>query len=227
MRKLKICTMQQDWHWRVNGKEKLNTHFILLYPKFKSSHRLCNLYPSIAYYCFNFTTNHDKDFRFASGEWSSGLWHYVVSWADITVSAITLLATAVKLAVALQSAGLSCLKHLINPLLTSLHPGFQNHFILHPFFSNAQTILVLSFQIIWILEFMRQNSWHMPASFLPFFYFSNHFNLSFDNENILLVTVDMLSLYQSPVNCKSIIVDSSYRHKEDICQVWNLYSCLK
>jgi len=63
----------------------------------------------------------------------------------------------------------------------------------------------------------------MPASFFfSIFYFSNHFNLSFDNENILLVTVDMLSLYQSPINCNSIIVDSSFRHKENICQYFHL-----
>ena len=56
------------------------------------------------------------------------------------------------------------------------------------------------FEIIWIVEFTRQNYRHKLVSFFPtIFYFSIRFNFIFDAQNLLLVTVAMLSLYQSPV----------------------------
>jgi len=76
-------------------------------------------------------------------------------------------------------------------------------------------ILVVSLQIFRIVECTGQNSRHTSASlfYSPILYFCNHFNLCFDAENLLLVTVAMVSLYQSPLNCKSRKVVDSFRHK--------------
>ena len=62
----------------------------------------------------------------------------------------------------------SCLNHLSSASSTSLRSGFQNCFILSPGHSNALIILVLLLQIVWIIEFTRQNSRHMPGFFFPF-----------------------------------------------------------
>ena len=69
--------------------------------------------------------------------------------------------------------------------------------------------------IVRIVEFTRQDFHHTSASFFhsPLAYFSKHFNLCFDAEKLLLATVAMVSLYQSPFNCKSRKVVRSFRHK--------------
>jgi len=63
---------------------------------------------------------------------------------------------------------LSCFNHLSSVSLTSLRSGFRNGFILEPLCSNALIILVLSFQIFWMVEFIRSNSRHALASFFSF-----------------------------------------------------------
>jgi hypothetical protein len=51
---------------------------------------------------------------------------------------------------------LCCLNHLSSASLMSLRSGFRNHFILDPFGTNALIILVLFFQIVWIIELRDQ-----------------------------------------------------------------------
>ena len=57
-------------------------------------------------------------------------------------------------------------------------------FILDPFLSNTLILLVLFFQIIWIVEFMRPNPRHKSAFFFSIFCCSYHFIFSFDTHNI-------------------------------------------
>ena len=66
---------------------------------------------------------------------------------------------------------ISSLNNLSTALSTSLFSGFRNRFILDLFRSNALVILVLFFQMIWIVEFTRPNSRHIPALFLIHFLF--------------------------------------------------------
>ena len=54
----------------------------------------------------------------------------------------------------------------------------------------------------------------------------------FDAQNLSLVTLAMLSLYQSPVNCRSSRVEGNFAHKVNYhysCHflAWNLFSHLK
>ena len=60
---------------------------------------------------------------------------------------------------------LSCLNQLSSASSASLRSSFRNHFILDPLCSKALIILVLFFQMIWIVEFTRPNS-RQSASFL-------------------------------------------------------------
>ena len=69
-----------------------------------------------------------------------------------------------------------------------------------------------------------------PLSPTPLFF--NHFNFFFDAHSLLLVNVGLLSLYQSPVNCRSRKVEGNFMHKVNnhYChhfQAWNLYSYMK
>ena len=118
---------------------------------------------------------------------------------------------------------LSCLNHLSSALTTSLRSGFRKRFIFHPFCSNVLIILVLSLQVIWIIEFTRQNSRHTSASFVysPILYFCKHFNICFGAVNLLLVTVAMVSLYHSPFNCRSRKVVGSFRHRVNNLQYFH------
>jgi hypothetical protein len=106
---------------------------------------------------------------------------------------------------------LCCLNHLSSASLMSLRSGFQNHFILDVLCSNALIILILFLQIFWIVEFTRPNSRHTSA-FLFSFAICHITNFSFKTF-LLFVTVAMSSRYQSPVNCRSRNVDSSFAHK--------------
>ena len=109
---------------------------------------------------------------------------------------------------------LSCLNHFKQRLSKSLRSGFRNLFILYPLRSNALIILILFLQIIWIVEFTRPNFRHTSSFFLPFSFC--RITLTFPSTPkgfLLFVTVAMLSLYQSPVNCKSIIVERNFTHK--------------
>lgn len=105
---------------------------------------------------------------------------------------------------------LCCWNHLRSASLMSLHSGFQNHFLLEPFHSNALVILVLFLQIFWIIEFIRPNSQHTLNFFFPFFI--SHITLNFPSvfKTFLFVTVTMLSVYQSSVNCWSRKVDGNF-----------------
>lgn len=89
-------------------------------------------------------------------------------------------------------------QHLIN--ITS----FKLSKSLYSSCSNTPVIFVLLFQIIWIIKFMRPNSQNVTFLFsFP----------SILNTFLLLVTVIMLSHYQSPLNCRCINIDSNFVHK--------------
>jgi hypothetical protein len=112
---------------------------------------------------------------------------------------------------------LCCLNHFSSASSTSLCSGFRKRFILDPFCSNALIIMVLLFQIVWIVEFTIRSSLHASFSssssrpLPPRFYFFNHFNFFFEAQN-LLVNVSMLLLCQSPVNCRSRKVEGNFMH---------------
>jgi hypothetical protein len=63
---------------------------------------------------------------------------------------------------------LCCFNHLSSASSTSLASAFRNRFILDPFCSTALIILVLFFQILWMVKLTRSNSWHASAFFFPF-----------------------------------------------------------
>jgi len=103
----------------------------------------------------------------------------------------------------------------------SLLSGLWNCFILGLFCTNTLIILVLFFQIIWIIEFMRQNSWHISAIFFYIFYFYNHFNFFSALKNwLLFMTVAMSSHNQSAVNCSSSKIEGNFMHIVNYC-----YNC--
>ena len=51
----------------------------------------------------------------------------------------------------------------------------------------------------------------------PILCFSNHFNVPFDAQDLSLVTVAMLSFYQSPNKCKSRKIEDIFKHKVSNC----------
>ena len=110
-----------------------------------------------------------------------------LGWAKVTIRRGLLAGTL---------SCLSSLNQLSSASLTSLHSGFQNHFILIPFCSNELII----FPIVWIIEFMRPNSWHMSNFFLSTLYLSYHFNFSFNAENLPFVC-ECSHLITLPVSC--------------------------
>jgi len=63
------------------------------------------------------------------------------------------------------------LNDLWNASLTSLRSGFRNRFVLDPFSSNTLIILVLFFQIVWVVEFTIPNSRHTSGFILFSFMF--------------------------------------------------------
>jgi len=106
------------------------------------------------------------------------------------------------------------LNHLSSASSTSLCSGFRNIVGLDPFCSNALIILVLFFQIIWIVEFTTPNSRYMSAFFLSFSVC--HITLTFPStlkSFLVFVTVAMLSLYQSPVNCRNRNAEGNFTQK--------------
>jgi len=87
---------------------------------------------------------------------------------------------------------------------------------------------LLFLQIFWFVGFTRPSFRHTPASFFSIFYLSNHCNFFFDAQNLLLMTVAMLSLYQSPINCRSRKVEGNFNTRWITITIfnfkaWNLY----
>jgi hypothetical protein len=108
------------------------------------------------------------------------------------------------------------LNKLNSASLTSVRPGFPNPFILDLFPANALTSLVLFSQIVWIVEFTRPYSVYMSAFFFPLYIC--HVTLIFSSTLktiVLFVTVAMLSLNQSPINCRNSNVEGNVRHKKN------------
>jgi hypothetical protein len=82
---------------------------------------------------------------------------------------------------------LSSLNHLSSASSTSLLSDFRNLHIIYLFCENALIILLLFFEIIWIIEFTRPNLRHTSAFFPPIFYLSYQFNFFFDAQNFPFV----------------------------------------
>ena len=101
---------------------------------------------------------------------------------------------------------LFCLNHLSSTSSMSLQSGFQNCFILNSFCSNALIIFILFFQIVWITEFTRPNSWHLSNLLFPY-------SICHIRTFLLFVTVVILSHKQSPVNWSSRKVKGNFMHK--------------
>jgi hypothetical protein len=102
----------------------------------------------------------------------------------------------------------------VNPPLRSADPtalcsGFQNRFILDRICSNTLIISVLFFQIVWIVEFKRPNSRRTSDLYFPFSICCSPSTL----RTFLFVTVAMLSLFQSPVNCRIGNAEGNVTHK--------------
>jgi len=113
---------------------------------------------------------------------------------------------------------LCCLNHLSSAPSTLIRSGFPNSFILHPFRSNALITLVPFFQIAWNAKSTRPYSRHRSAYFSP--YSVCRVNLSFPSTLtpfLLFVTVAMLPLCRSPVNCKNRHIASNFTHKVNYC----------
>jgi len=83
---------------------------------------------------------------------------------------------------------------------TSLRPGFRNCVILDLFCSNPLQILVLFFQIFWIVKLTSQNSRPASAFFFSIFYMSYHFNFPFNAQNLPFVR-DCSYAITLPVSC--------------------------
>ena len=100
---------------------------------------------------------------------------------------------------------------------------------------NALIILTLFLQMVWIVKFTRPNSRHFsfkpsphPTPPRPFSISHITFTFFFDTQHLVLVTIAMLSRYQSPVTCRSRRVETNFTHKVNYryyChfQAWNLY----
>jgi len=105
---------------------------------------------------------------------------------------------------------LCCLKHFTSASSISLRSGFRNRYSLEMFCSIALIILILFFQIVWIVYFTKPN----PATRqLSFFHFLFLVSLFFRHSKpMLLVTVAMLSFYQSPIKWSTRKVDENIKH---------------
>ena len=74
---------------------------------------------------------------------------------------------------------LSCFNRFNSASSTSLRSGFRNRLIHDHFWSNALIILVMLLQIVWIVEFTRQNSRHTSGLFFPFHISRTNLTFSF------------------------------------------------
>jgi hypothetical protein len=97
---------------------------------------------------------------------------------------------------------------------------------------NEPIILVLFLLIVCIIAVTRPNSQHTTVPFFPSFCFSDQYNIFFDAQNLLLLNVATLSLFHSPGNRRSRVVEVNFTYKVNCCycchfQVWNWYSHLK
>jgi hypothetical protein len=103
------------------------------------------------------------------------------------------------------------LKHC---LMTSIRSGFRNHRILDPFCSNALITSVLFFKSFGSFNLREQIPDTSEFVFFPF-YVSRiilHF-ISTNRTFLLFVTVAVLSIYQSHINCRNRKVDGNFAHK--------------
>jgi len=112
------------------------------------------------------------------------------------------------------SSLLSHLNHFRSASLTSLRSGFRNRLILDPFCSNPLTVLVVFLQIVWIVEFRRQNSRNTSAVFFPFSVcrIALHFPPKL-RTFLLFVTVAALLFCRCPVDCSSRKAEGNLRHR--------------
>ena len=105
---------------------------------------------------------------------------------------------------------LDCWNHLSSTSYMSICSGFWNHFILNLSYSIALIILVQFLPIVWIIEFMSPNSWHV---FFPFFVCC--ITLAFPpllKTFHLFMAIVMLSHYQPPINYRSRNVEGNFTH---------------
>ena len=93
--------------------------------------------------------------------------------------------------------------HLSSASLTTLRSGFPDRFILDPFCSKVQIILVPFFHFVRIAEVTRPNSRHTSSFFFSIFYWLYLFKFSSTFISFLLfITVAMLSRFQSSAHCR-------------------------
>jgi len=110
---------------------------------------------------------------------------------------------------------LSCLNHVLIDS-TSFRLSKSLYSLCVPF--KRTTNLVLLVQTVWMVEFTRQNFRHTSAFFfIPFFiFYISRISLNFPSALktfLLFVTVAILSLYKSNVNCRSRQVEDNFTHK--------------
>jgi len=109
---------------------------------------------------------------------------------------------------------LDCWNHLSSASSMSLCSGFQNHFILNLFHSKALTILVQFLPVVWIVEFMSPNSWHVTFLF-SIFCLSYHFTVSSSAQNLPLIHghSHVITLSASPFNYRSRNIEDNFTHR--------------
>jgi len=105
---------------------------------------------------------------------------------------------------------LSCLNHFRSASLTALLSGLRSRFILDLFRSNAHWIWILFLQIVWIVEFTRQNSRNTSALFFPFSVCRIALNFL---GTFLFFTVPILLFCRSPVDCDSRKAEGNLTHR--------------
>jgi hypothetical protein len=96
------------------------------------------------------------------------------------------------------SSLLSYFNHFSSASSTSLPSGFRNRLIHDPPRSKALIILVMLLQIVWIVEFTRQNSRHF-SYFVSILHFMYQFNVLFLTLKTFLLFVTV-SVTLSPVD---------------------------
>jgi len=119
----------------------------------------------------------------------------------------------------------------------SLRPGFRNRFTFHPFCSKRtnnfdsvspngldRKIYKTKFPTLQLQALPPPH----PTPPRPFSISHITFTFFFDTQHLVLVTIAMLSRYQSPVTCRSRRVETNFTHKVNYryyChfQAWNLY----
>jgi hypothetical protein len=110
---------------------------------------------------------------------------------------------------------LSCLNHF--PIdVTSFRFSKSLYSLSVPFKSTTNLVLIV--QMVRIVEFTRPNSRHTSAFFYfpPSPFYISRISLNFPSALktfLLFVTVAILSIYKSTVNCRSRNVEGNFTHK--------------